>query len=109
MQIAVPVTRRVPNMQIAGPVTRRVPNSKALSHETYLNINYPFVENLNLFYIYPFVTGKAVPLQTWSGSEVPKKLKFPDFLTTAQDCGKGVSLTHRSHLPPRNTPGTHSF
>jgi len=35
------------------------------------------------------------------------KLRFPDFMTTAQDGGKVVSLTHRPHLLPGNTPGTH--
>jgi len=28
-------------------------------------------------------------------------------MTTAQDVGKVVSLTHRSHLPPGNPTGTH--
>jgi len=28
-------------------------------------------------------------------------------MTTAQDGGKVVSLTHRPPLPPGNTPGTH--
>jgi len=28
-------------------------------------------------------------------------------MTTAQDGGKVVGLTHRPHLPPGNTPGTH--
>jgi len=51
--------------------------------------------------------GKAVPLQAWSGSEGSRKLRFPDFMTTAQDGGKVVSLTHRPPLPPGNTPGTH--
>ena len=50
---------------------------------------------------------KAVPLQAWSGPEVSKKLTFPDFMTTAQDGGKVVSLTHRPPLPPGNAPGTH--
>ena len=53
------------------------------------------------------VEGKAVPLQAWSGSEGSRKLRFPDFVTTAQDGGKVVSLTHRSPLPPGNTAGTH--
>ena len=44
--------------------------------------------------------GRAVPLQAWSGPEGSRKLRFPDFLTTAQDGGK-VSLTHRRPLPPR--------
>jgi len=45
--------------------------------------------------------GKAVPLQAWSGPEVSRKLRFPDFITTAQDGGKIVSLMHRPPLPPR--------
>jgi hypothetical protein len=51
--------------------------------------------------------GKAVPLQAWGGPEGSRKLSFPDFLTMAQDSGKVVSLTHRPHLHPGNTPGTH--
>jgi hypothetical protein len=35
------------------------------------------------------------------------KLRFPDYMTTAQDGGKVVSLTHRPPLPPGNAPGTH--
>jgi len=51
--------------------------------------------------------GKAVPLQAWSDPEGSRKLKFPDFMTTAQDGGKVVSLKHRPPLRPGNTPGTH--
>jgi hypothetical protein len=51
--------------------------------------------------------GKAVLLQAWSGPEGSRNLRFPDFMTTAQDDGKVVSLTHRPPLPPGNTPGTH--
>jgi hypothetical protein len=50
---------------------------------------------------------KAVPI---TGLEWPRgfqKLRFPDFMTMAQDGGKVVSLTHRQTLPPGNTPGTH--
>jgi hypothetical protein len=50
---------------------------------------------------------KAVPLQAWSGPEGSRKLKFPVFMTTGQEGGKVVSLTHRTHLPPGNSPGTH--
>jgi hypothetical protein len=42
--------------------------------------------------------GKEVPLQAWRGPEGCRKLRFPDFVTTAQDGGKFVSLTHRPHL-----------
>ena len=55
-------------------------------------------------YIYIY---KAVPLQAWSGPECSRNLRFPDFMTTAQGGGKIVSLTHRPHLPPGNSPGTH--
>ena len=51
--------------------------------------------------------GKAVPLQAWNGPEGSRKLRFPDFMTTAQDGGKVVSLTHRPPLLLGNTPGTH--
>jgi len=51
--------------------------------------------------------GKSVPLQAWKGPEDSRKLRFPDFMTTAQDSGKIVSLTHRPPLPPGNAPGTH--
>ena len=50
---------------------------------------------------------KAVPLEAWSGPQGSWKLRFPDFVTTAQDGGKVVSLTHRPPLPPGYTPGTH--
>jgi len=43
--------------------------------------------------------GKAVPLQAWSGPEDSRKLRFPDFVTTAQDSGKVVGLTHQPPLP----------
>jgi len=48
----------------------------------------------------PKVKGKAAP-------EGSRKLRFPDFMTKAQDGGKVVSLTHRPPLPPGNAPGTH--
>jgi hypothetical protein len=53
------------------------------------------------------IYGKAVLLQILSGPEGSRKLRFPDFVTTAQDGGKVVSLTHPPLLPPRNSAGTH--
>jgi hypothetical protein len=44
---------------------------------------------------------KAVPLQAWSFLEGSRKLRFPGYMTAAQD-GKVVSLTHRPPLPPAN-------
>jgi len=45
--------------------------------------------------------GKAVPLQVWSGPDGSRELRLPDFVTTAQDGGKVVSLTHRPAFAPR--------
>jgi hypothetical protein len=51
---------------------------------------------------------KSVPLlQAWSGPEGSRKLRLPDFMTTALESGKFVSLIHRPHLPTGNSPDTH--
>jgi hypothetical protein len=44
--------------------------------------------------------GKAVPLQAWTGPQGSRRLRPPDFLTSAHEGGKIVSLTHRPPLPP---------
>ena len=62
---------------------------------------------MSFIYYYLLKKSKAVPLQAWSGPEGSRKLRFPDFMTTAQGGGKVVSLTHRPHLPPENSPATH--
>jgi hypothetical protein len=51
--------------------------------------------------------GKAVPLEAWSVPEGSRKLRFPDYMTTAQDGDRVVSLTRRPPLPQGNVPGTH--
>jgi hypothetical protein len=38
-----------------------------------------------LAYSIPTGKGKAVPLQAWSGPEGSRKLRFPDYKTTAED------------------------
>jgi hypothetical protein len=53
-----------------------------------------------------FTAGKAVLIQGWSGPEGSRKMRIPDFMTTAHDGGKVVSLKRRPHLPRGNTPGT---
>ena len=50
-------------------------------------------------YIISICKKKVVPLQAWNGPEGSRKLRFPDFMTTAQDGGKVVSLMHRPTLP----------
>ena len=34
------------------------------------------------------IKGKAVPLQAWTDPEGSRKLRLPDFVTTAQDSGR---------------------
>ena len=43
----------------------------------------------------------TVPLQAWSGPEGSRKLRFPDFTTTAQGGGKVVNHTHRLGIYPQ--------
>jgi len=62
---------------------------------------------MSLIKVISIVKDKAVPLQAWSGPEGSRKSRFPDFMTTAQNSGKVVSLTHRPPLSPGKTPGTH--
>ena len=54
-----------------------------------------------------FEKGKAFPLQTWTGPECSRRLRLPDFKTTAHEGGKVVSRTHRTPLHPTNIPDTH--
>ena len=44
---------------------------------------------------------KAVPLQAWSGPECSRNLRFPDFMTTAKEFGKVISLTHPCRFYPQ--------
>ena len=44
--------------------------------------------------------GKAVPLQAWIGPEGSRRLRFPDFVTTAQDGGR-LSALHPDRLYPQ--------
>jgi len=48
--------------------------------------------------------GKAVPFQAWRGPECSRKLRFLDFMTTAQGGGRVVNLTHRPPLSPEIFP-----
>ena len=47
--------------------------------------------------------GKAIPLQAWTGPEGSRKLRFPDFVTTAQDGGRLSALRTGRLYPPGNT------
>ena len=72
----------------------------------------PNKQNAQQMFIYYTVKGKgkgkAVPLQAWSDPEGSRKLRFPDFVTTAQDGGKVVSLTYSWYsflLEAESAPG----
>jgi len=67
----------------------------------------PDAISLEMSALYGNGKGKSVPLLAWSGSEGSRKLRFPDYMTTAHDGGKVVSPTHRPPLPPGKFPGTH--
>jgi len=57
------------------------------------------------------IKDKAVPLQAWRGPEGSRKLRFPDFMTTAQDGGRLSAFTPRKYswysflLEDESTPG----
>jgi len=54
--------------------------------------------------------GKSVPLKAWSGPEGSRKSRFLDFVITAQDGDKFVSITHRPPLtPPPRKSSWYSF
>ena len=42
---------------------------------------------------------KAIPLQAWTGPEGSRKLRFPDFMTTAQDGGRLSALCNGCLYP----------
>ena len=98
-------------LSVYPPTYVSSPSAKTLSF--FLSFHSVFQHPLIfLFFQFPFLSlllgkGKAAPLQAWSGPERSRKLRFPDFMKTAQDGGKVVSLTQRPPLPPGNTPGTH--
>jgi len=62
-------------------------------HKLDVTVRQPILMHLNTTNVDS--KGKAVPLQAWSGPEGSRKLRFPDYVTTAKDGGKFVSLTHR--------------
>jgi len=47
-----------------------------------------------------YIKQLAVPLQAWTGPECSRKLRFPDFVTTAQDGGR-LSALRTGHLYPQ--------
>ena len=52
--------------------------------------------------MYTVYKGKAVPLQAWSCPEGSRKLRLPDFVTTAQDGGR-LSALRTGRLYHRNS------
>jgi hypothetical protein len=54
-----------------------------------------------------FSIKKISPITGTRYPDGSRKVRFPDYVTMAQDGGKVVNLTHRPLLSPGNTPGTH--
>ena len=63
-------------------------------------MNVGYVRRINKFASYvhfvtavdPMASSKAVPLQAWRSPEGSRKLRFPDFVTTAQEVGTWSAL-----------------
>jgi hypothetical protein len=93
-------------------VTPFMPSFRFLLSPTFLysSFCFPFFASIpcvKIVWVNTAEKAAAVLLQAWSGPEGSRKLRFPDFMTAAQDGGKVVSLTHHPPLPPGNKPGTH--
>jgi hypothetical protein len=73
----------------------------------FVNLPIDIPKREDLVMLLQFAVKQSVPLQACSGPEGSRKLRFPGSMTTAQDVGKVISLTHRPPLLPGNTSGTH--
>ena len=76
----------------------------------YIHTYIHYITYIHIFitlHTYVHKTKKISPVTGLGGPEGSRKLRFSDFMTKAQEGGKVVSLTHRPHLPPGNSPGTH--
>ena len=93
----------IPNISSSAKESYTNPNQDGLLEDT-LDKYWLIIKHLNSR---KPAAVKADPLQARSGPEGSRKLRFPDFVTTAQDGSKVANPTHRSPLPPGNTPGTH--
>jgi len=79
-------------------------SSHQASHHTeyaILGVGYTYVlPTTKRYYILALRTVKSSPVRGLQWPRGFQEVRFPDFITMAQDCGKVVSLTHR---PPFTT------
>ena len=76
------------------------PQVTDLNFQATVFIVFRFYANIQLF-VQVKVKVKQSRYRPGVAQRVSRKLSFPDFMTTAQDGGKVVGLTHRPPLPPR--------
>ena len=97
------VTTRVGRQTICWALLRH-----SILHWYLIISNTPFIMQRDLVFFFFFVVVNA-SLKQSAGlkSRSSRKLRFPVYVTMAQDGGKFVSPTHPPPLPPGNTPGTH--
>ena len=78
----------------------RLPHQNPLYTSTFPHTCYMSRPSHSSRHVYTLKCKKALPLQAWIGPEGSRKLRFPDFVPTAQDCGR-LSALRTSRLYPQ--------
>ena len=75
-------------------------NKQQLSAVVIFIYIYIYISQRQTIYIYIYIKVKLSLYRPGVAQRLPGFLRFPDYMTTAQDCGKVVGLTYRPPLPP---------
>ena len=74
-------------------------NKNTITIHSFINSAVNLTKNFMIFKLWSDL-GKAVPLQAWTGPEGSRKLRFPDFVTMAQNSGR-LSALRTDRLYPQ--------